>query len=226
MPTSKDLKRLARSRMKKTGESYTAARAQLIAKRTTKAAAAVDYAKKAGTADAAVRKATGRDWKSWVAELDAVEATKLTHRDIARHVQKTYNIGDWWSQMVTVGYERIRDLRDRNQRRGGGYEVNKSKTIAVPVGKLYSAFATARGRASWLGDVALKVKKSTPNKTLRMLWPDGSPLEAYFLPKGPAKSQVTLQHRELPTAAAAEKMRQYWTERLADLADRLTVRKR
>src|SRR6185503_8061251 len=51
MPKHKDLKRLVRSRMKKTGESYTAARAQLIHKKTRTQAAttgsvppAVDYA--------------------------------------------------------------------------------------------------------------------------------------------------------------------------------------
>ncbi len=40
MPSQKDLKRLVRARMQKTGEAYTAARAQLLAKpsraRTTK----------------------------------------------------------------------------------------------------------------------------------------------------------------------------------------------
>jgi hypothetical protein len=33
MPTGKDLKRLVRDRMKKTGESYTAARMQLLKKK-------------------------------------------------------------------------------------------------------------------------------------------------------------------------------------------------
>jgi hypothetical protein len=33
MPKQKDLKRLARTRMEKTGESYTAARSQLLAKK-------------------------------------------------------------------------------------------------------------------------------------------------------------------------------------------------
>lgn len=44
MPKQKDLKRVIRSRMQKTGESYTAARAQLLRKREP----ATDYAAKAG----------------------------------------------------------------------------------------------------------------------------------------------------------------------------------
>ena len=43
MPTGKDLKRLVRARMKKTGESYTAARAQLLKKK--KTATNTGYAK-------------------------------------------------------------------------------------------------------------------------------------------------------------------------------------
>ena len=41
MPTQKDLKRLVRGRMKKTGESYTAARARLLEKKKTAGDASV-----------------------------------------------------------------------------------------------------------------------------------------------------------------------------------------
>ena len=60
--------------------------------------------------------------------------------------------------MVTVGYERIRGLREKGQRRGGGYDVNKSKTVHVPIHKLYLAFSTKRTRSRWLGEVDLVVK--------------------------------------------------------------------
>ena len=53
MPKQKDLKRLVRSRMKKTGESYTAARAQLVRKcEPTRP----NYAELAGMSDTSVRK--------------------------------------------------------------------------------------------------------------------------------------------------------------------------
>ena len=39
-------------------------------------------------------------------------AAKLEHGAIARLVSE-HGAGDWWSQMVTVGYERIRGLRER-----------------------------------------------------------------------------------------------------------------
>jgi hypothetical protein len=251
MPKQKDLKRLVRSRMQKTGESYTTARSHLIAKNAAKhakndqhaegpavaeprtvvptataararAAALVDYAALAGMSDAAVEKATGCRWDRWVRALDNARAYELPHRDIARLVEEKYKIGGWWAQSVTGGYERIRGLREKGQRRGGGYMVNKSKTIAVPLRTLYRAFATSPARRRWLGDAKVTVKKATAEKTIRFLWSDGTHFEASFQSKGAAKSQVQLQHHNLPTRAAADEQREYWSERLAVLAGLLS----
>ena len=52
--------------------------------------------------------------------------------------------------MVTVGYERVRGLRDKGQRRGGSYETSKSRTFAVPVETLFAAVAKAPKRKRWL----------------------------------------------------------------------------
>src|SRR3982751_1111132 len=108
MPKQKDLKRIVRDRMEKTGESYTAARLQLVRKKE-------NYAETAGMTDAAVKKATGRNWAQWVRLLDAEKSAQKPHREIAKSVS-SIGTPDWWSQMVTVGYERIRGLRDRGQR--------------------------------------------------------------------------------------------------------------
>ena len=105
MPKQKDLKRIVRSRMQKTGESYTAARLQVVRKQEP----SPNYAGVGGMSDAAVKKQTGRDWTEWVKVLDAVDAAGKPHREIAEYVS-SIGTPDWWSQMVTVGYERIRGL--------------------------------------------------------------------------------------------------------------------
>jgi hypothetical protein len=217
MPANKDLKRLVRTRMQKTGESYTTARAQLLAKKAPRVPAA-NLAELAGVSEDAVKKATGHVWKHWVGVLDRAGAAKWTHRDIARWLRDDHEVDGWWSQAVTVGYERIRGLRAKGQRRGGGWDVNKSKTIGVSVAKLYAAFATKRARDRWLGEVGLEVRKATRGKVMRMRWEDGTPLEAYFDSKGSAKSVVTIQHRSLASQAAADQMRAFWGGRLGALA--------
>ena len=219
MPKDKDLKRLARERMQKTGESYTAARSQLVQK---KNPLPNDYAKLAGMSDDSVRAKTGKTWKQWTRELDDLGGTSMEHRAIADHVHENFDVSGWWAQTVTVGYERIRGLREVGQRRGGGYDVNKSKTIAAPVDTLFDAFATDEVRVRWLPDVEIEIRKATRGKSMRITWEDGTPVEAYFTAKGDAKSAVSIQHRKQRTKEDAERLKSYWAERLGALADVLT----
>lgn len=216
MPKQKDLKRLVRSRMKKTGEAYTAARLQLLKK----SEPASNYAEIAGMSDASVSKRTGRTWAQWVRELDAAKASEKPHREIAEHVS-SLGTPDWWSQMVTVGYERIRGLRDRGQRRGGGYEATKSRTFNVPVEKLFNAFANARIRRRWL-PVKVTVRSATPRKYMRLTWDGGAPVQLGFTSKGASKSAVAVAHQKLPDKAAAEAMKRAWSEHFDRLGQLLS----
>jgi hypothetical protein len=224
MPTDKDFKRLVRGRMQKTGESYTTARAHL---RQQKPAAAVapaprDYARLAGKSDAIIKEKTGCTWERWVKALDRAKAYTWPHREIAKYVQEKYQTPSWWSQTVTVGYERIKGLRAIGQRRDGSFEASKSKTFAVPLPQLYRAFHDARTRARWLPGVDLTVRTATREKSMRITWPDKTSVEVGFARKGAGKSLVALQHVKLPDKTAATRVKQYWTERLGALAEVLT----
>lgn len=238
MPIEKDFKRLVRRRMQKTGESYTAARTQLVRARrdgapthdTTPAAVAapppstkprretIDYAALAGMSDAAIEKATGCRWEKWVKSLDWVEAHTWPHREIAAHVHDKYAVSGWWSQAVTVGYERIRGLRAIGQRRGGGFEASKSRTFAVAAITLFAAFADARRRARWLPGVKLTVRTATPPRSIRMSWPDGTAVQAWFTAKGAGKCAVAIQHTKLADRDAVERAKAFWSERLEALS--------
>jgi hypothetical protein len=216
MPKQKDLKRIVRARMQKTGESYTAARFQLISKQKPEPR----YAKTAGMSDASVKKATGRDWTEWVKVLDAAKAAEKPHREIAKYVS-SIGTPDWWSQMVTVGYERIRGLRDRGQRRDGAYEASKSRTFAVPVSKLFDAFAKPRVRARWLPG-KITVRTAHPHKTMRLNMEDGTLVALGFTSKSNGKSAVAIQHSKLANKSAADKIKAWWAGRFDALAELLS----
>ncbi len=231
MTNQKDFKRLVRARMEKTGESYTAARAQLLAKparsRTVKRAstgkasttqATVDYAKLAGMSDAVVKQKTGCQWNRWVKALDHYGASDMPHREIVDLVQAKYEVGDWWAQMVTVGYERIKGLRARGQRRDGSYEATKSRTFNVPIASLHHAFADAAVRRRWLTEPGAKVRTSTPPKSIRLGFADGSIVAAGFTAKGDAKSMVALSHAKLRSKEQADAVKKEWGDRLDALA--------
>jgi hypothetical protein len=232
MPTNKDFKRVVRDRMKKTGESYTTARSQLLrnkptSKRSTRTAKAlstaprVDYAKLAGMSDASVKKATGCTWERWVAALDYAKAESWTHKQIAEYVHTKFKVPDWWTQTVTVGYERIKGLRVRGQRRDGTYEVSKSKVFPVAVGELFDAFQDATRRALWLEDAQPQIRHASPNKSMRMRWPDGSAVDIGFFSKGGSKSQVAIGHRKLASQSDAAEMKSFWSDKLQALGELL-----
>ena len=244
MPRNKDLKRLVRTRMQKTGEAYTTARAQIMKKprpattargaiteapptvSSESAAHAVpaavvapsDYAKIAGMSDDVVKEKTGCTWERWVYALDRHHASDLSHREIAALVNEKYKVGPWWGQMVTVGYERIKGLRERGQRRSGTYEAGKSRTYNVPVTTLFDAWADARRRKRWMNGAKVKVRTATAPKSMRLAWDDGTVVVVGFLAKGPSKSTVAVTHEKLPDKETANRLKEYWAERLDSLS--------
>ena len=228
MPKAKDLKRLVRARMQKTGESYTAARAQLLSKappshgRQTESTSAPDYAKLAAMSNAVISKKTGKDWTQWVEALDWHNAARLSHRQIADIVSKEFGVPDWWTQAVTVGYERIKGIRAIGQRRDGSYEATKSRTFAVPVKKLFDAWAKAPVRKRWLAEPGITVRSATSPRAMRIVWSDATVVVLNFSTKGTSKSAVAVQHGKLPDKATATRMKQYWSDRLDALNEVLT----
>ena len=226
MSIDKDFKRLVRGRMQKTGESYTAARSVLLKKPAPRAPAPQpalpDFAKLAGMSDAAVSARTGRTWAGWVEALDGAGAEQWPHRRIAECVHEQFKIGDWWGQTVAVGYERIKGLREIGQRRGGAWEASRSKTLPVPVARLYRAFADARLRNRWLPGVKLTIRKATPDKSVRITWDDHTSVEVWLTPKGEARSAVQVSHRKLTDKEDIARRKAYWGERLDALAGLLS----
>jgi len=216
MPKQKDLKRVVRARMQKTGESYTTARLHLVKKE------APDYAALARLSDESVKKATGRDWSKWVPLLDSVGGREMSHPQLVAHLREAHQTPSWWTQMVAVGYERIRGLRAHGQQRTGDWTVNKSKTVAAPLAKLYAAFSNSRQPAKWLKS-KIAIRSSRLEKSMRLQWEDGSPIDVGFYAKGAGKSQVALAHRKLSCKAEADRLRAFWGERLEALAEMLNA---
>jgi hypothetical protein len=250
--THKDFKRLVRGRMQKTGESYTAARAKLltqvekrkaqsnganvdsnghgIAAQLNGSAAAppkvqpADFAKIAGMSDEKVKEKTGCTWESWVFALDHVEAFNWPHSEIAQYVHEKYKVPGWWTQTVTVGYERIRGLREKGQRRTGVWGASKSKTISAAAGTVFRSFKQPKLRSAWLPNKVV-IRTAVPNKSLRITWEDGTSVEVNVVAKGRSKTQVAVEHTKLENRQAADRMKAFWAEHLGELAAKLEPKK-
>ena len=215
MTRQKSFKRLVRARMEKTGESYSAARASLLAADETKATERPTLT----MSDDAIRRRTGHGWEHWFDLLDEWGAPERSHTEAARWLREEQDTGGWTAQAIVVYYERARGLRAVGEH-ADGFTVTASKTVGVPVDRLYEGFVDESLRREWLPDSELRERTATKPKSARFDWDGGDTrVVVGFEAKGDAKSTASLAHEKLPDAAAAERMKAFWRERVAALKD-------
>ena len=217
MTRQKSFKRLVRSRMEKTGESYTAARAAMLAANGSEPATGEPPV--LVTSDETIRGRTGRGWEEWFDALDEWGAAERSHREIARWVAEQQGVEPlhWNAQAVTVSYERARGLRAVGER-ADGVSVTASKTVAAPVERLFDAFADEALRARWLPGADLRERTATRPKSARYDWGGGATrVHVFFAATGEDRSTVTGEHHRLAGAGEAERMKAFWRERVAVL---------
>jgi hypothetical protein len=165
--------------------------------------------------DDAMHRATGQTWDEWLGILDAKSATNFTHKEIASYLQTEHELPGWWAQTITVTYERARGRRLKNQKCDGSFSANVSRTVAVPVERLFAMWADEKLRTRWLPAAPITVRKATANKSLRLAWNGGrSRVNVDFLAKGRSKSQAAVGHENLPDAASLKRLKHYWSEAL------------
>ena len=216
MTEHKSFKRLVRARMDKTGESYTAARAMLLRAEPPTNGAGAPTLK---TSDEKIRERTGRGWEEWFAMLDEWGAADRSHRDIARWLAEQMGIHPlaWNAQAITASYELTRGLREVGEK-ADGFAITASRTVEVPVDRLYEAVVRPAARRDWLPDDRLTERTATRPKSARFDWADGpTRVHVTFLARGESKSTVALEHRRLADAGEADRMKSYWRGRLSVL---------
>jgi uncharacterized protein YndB with AHSA1/START domain len=168
--------------------------------------------------DTGVRRATGRERDEWFALLDAWGAGGRRYREIAEWLTGEHGLTRWWAQKLIVEYEQERGLRPAGVRPGGTFSVTASKTVDVPVERLFAAFVDPKLRRRWLLGAKMRRRTSQPGRSARFDWEGGDTrVNVGFVAKGKAKSQVGLEHERLPDAKAAEKAKAHWRERLVAL---------
>jgi uncharacterized protein YndB with AHSA1/START domain len=223
----KSLKRRVRARMAKTGERYTSARRQVLAKATSDGQAAtpptlatpeqVEPAPTYSTSDEAVRKATGRSHAEWFELLDAWGATAHTHTEIAERLSSAHGAPSWWRQSITVDYERARGMRGRHQM-ADGFRVSVSRTVTVPPDRALAAFVDDATLRRWLPGAPMEPRPTRAKLTARFDWSDpASRVVVNIAPRGTDRSIVAVTHARLPDAAVAERLKAGWRDRLGHL---------
>lgn len=210
MSQERTFDRLVRARMELTGETPAEARSALLEPGGTGPPVPFPISEEA------VQRRTGRGWEQWLDLLDEWGSSERSHAAIANWLIEQHGVDPWSAQAVAVGYERAhgRAVGERFE----GFEISASKTVAVPVDRLFDAFVDASVRERWLRDVELRERTSKRPKTARFDWGDGlTRIHATFSARGASRSAVSLQHVRLPSAEEAERMKAFWAERLVAL---------
>ena len=215
MTTQRTFKRLVRARMQKTGQSYTAARAALLAAHEPKATDGAALA----VSDAVIRERTGRGWEEWFDLLDGWDATQRPAKEIRRWLADEHGVESWGSQAVAIGFERARGLRAIGEH-ADGFAITATKTVGVTVDRLYDAFVEAALRERWLPGADLRERTATKPRSARFDWADGATrVVVTFADKGGAKSTLALAHQRIADAEEAERLKAFWRDRVATLKD-------
>ena len=171
-----------------------------------------------GMSDAAVKAKTGKTWAEWIAALDKAGAKAMSHKEITALLSKRHKLADWWSQMVTVGYERAKGLRELHQT-AKGFNTSVSRTLATGLDQLFEIWDEARTRGSFLKE-AIAVTTRNPGKNMRFAWDkDGGKVEVRFTAKGPEKAQITIDHMGLANSAAVKRVKTFWADTLEKMGE-------
>jgi hypothetical protein len=228
MTTQKTFKARVRARSARTGESYTAARAQLLrradaARARVEADAAppapepLDTKALAGVSADAMLERTGRPLADWLTILDASGAEERTHTEIARSLVTEHGLEGWWAQTVTVAYERARGRRVRHQT-SGGFSVGATRTVAASADVVRAMFDDPDRRSSWLPDAPLRPKPGYAGKRGRYDWTDPpSKVWVDLAVKDERRTTVTVTHERLPGAEVAAATKEMWRDALGRL---------
>jgi hypothetical protein len=235
MTRDRKLKKAIRSRAKKTGESYAAARRQYLKPANARPPAAPEKTAKAGgMTEASARRVTGHGLDHWFAVLDAFSPGGVKgHTTAARHVADDHGVPGWHAQGITVAWERARGHRALNQSCTGTFNVSVSRVVAADVAAVAAALQDRTQRTRWLAkaDPALAralaaaldggkskglKQASVARARLRFKW-DGHTIELRVDARPGGKASVVADNMELPDAAAVEARRAAWRDALDGL---------
>ena len=133
----------------------------------------------------------------------------MPHKAIAPMLADKYGVPAWWSQMVTVGYEQARGLREVVTRRANGFAASASKTLRRRVDALYGAWSDPTlARPVAAAPPPSRCARATDGKSMRIAWTaGGSRVDVNFYPAGAGKSRVQVEHGKLADAQAAARSR-------------------
>jgi hypothetical protein len=164
------------------------------------------------TNDAAIEKATGQTWDAWLRVFAAMDASELSHAEIARRLQAQEGVSGWWVQQLTVLYEQHIGRRSPGQNSEGGFSVSVSKTVPLSLDDALAWWVErVRGLATFAGRSVTRgpeMSETPAWRYWRCALDDESRVTMSLCEKVPGKCALGLQHEGLNGPEEATEWRQ------------------
>lgn len=216
MTRNESFKRRIRARMARTGEKYGAARRALIERAAARGEGG--WVSEPEHTDAVIRTNTGRGWDEWVALIEAWPGHADGHAAVASWVQSEHDIGGWWAQSVTVGWERITGRRLPHQMADGSFTAGRSATVTTDHVALRDLLLDEDGRATLFPGLGAELRSRPASRNVRIGLDDGV-AEIAIAPKADGRATINIAHTKLPTPGDVDVWKKFWGEWLEALDD-------
>ena len=112
---------------------------------------------------------------------------------------------------MTVGYERITGLRLPHQMPDGTFTANKSGTVTIESDLLRGLLLDDDDRAQLFPNIPTELKSKLTAKAIRIAMRTGSATIRLEERSG-GRTQIAIQHSQLPTFDDVEEWQLYWGE--------------
>lgn len=215
MTKNESFKRRIRERMASTGERYTAARRSLIDQ---VARRSREWVSDPEIGDEAIRANTGRGWDEWCDLIERWPGHTEGHTAIAAYLREEHGVDAWWSQSVTVGYERIAGIRLPHQRPDGTFTADKSRTVSIDADELRQLLLDDDDRADLFGGAPTDLRSKPTSKAIRVAMAEGLAVIS-LEPRSDGRTTITIGHEQLPEYSRVAEWKFYWSDWLTALEE-------
>lgn len=99
-----------------------------------------------------IQKSTGKSLEEWMEIIASRFPGGAPHKEIAAYLEHDRGLSPWWSQEVTVEYERAAGLRKVGETKDSGFQLGASKTFPVGVAELWRFISSPDGMELITGD--------------------------------------------------------------------------
>lgn len=215
MTKQESFKRKVRDRMAKTGERYAAARQVLLDQSSPSPGESERvWVSPPEMSDETMRARTGRGHNEWADIIEAWDGDCTDHAAVAKYLHSNFDeLDGWWSQGVTVSYERITGQRLPFQRADGSFACSKSRTVTIDADVLRKMLLSSEHRPDLFPGEPTELLSKPTTKVLRIAIGPGKAAALFTIADvGDGRAKVTVEHEKLPTYDSVEEWKFFWSE--------------